>query len=137
MTERIRSRRLVRTLALAGAAALATTLIGCGDDGPTGPPSRAALVSRGDLDFACGVSCSYEGEGFNGGTACAARVRGVTRLLRPDGSELASDEWQLEPARRIGVGEAFLYGDCCFSLGDVNGMGSYRTEIFWDEASCG
>jgi hypothetical protein len=136
MTKRDRHRRLSPVWALVVIGALAVPLLGCDDGGPGGPPRRAALAARGDIDFSCGLSCSYEGEGFNGGNGCAARVRGVTRLLRPDGSELASDEWQLEPARRIGVGEAFLYGDCCFSVADVNNMGSYRTEIFWDETDC-
>jgi len=105
-------------------------------DGPTRPPRRAALASRGALEFSCGLNCSYEGEAFNGGDGCATRVRGITRLLRADGSELANDEWQLAPQRRIVVGEAFLYGDRCFSLNDVNNMGSDRTEVVWDAASC-
>jgi len=136
MTLRIGTRRFSSALAVVALSAIALPLLACGGDGPTNPPPRAFLASRGDLDFACGLSCSYEGEGFNAGDGCAVRVRGVTRLLRPDGTELASDEWQLAPTRRVGVGESFLYGDCCFSVADVNNMGSYRTEIFWDETSC-
>ena len=133
MMERIRH-RLLLLAAIFGA--LVVPLVGCDDDSPTRPPRRAALASRGALEFSCGLNCSYEGEAFNGGDGCATRVRGITRLLRADGSELANDEWQLAPQRRIVVGEAFLYGDCCFSLSDVNNMGSYRTELFWDDASC-
>lgn len=134
MNESIRHRLLLSAVALG---TLVVPLGGCDSDSPTRPPRQAALQSRGALEFSCGLNCSYEGEAFNAGDSCATRVRGITRLLHPDGSELANDEWQLDPARRLGVGEAFLYGDCCFSLNDVNNMGSYRTELFWDAAPCG
>lgn len=129
-----RARRVVPSLGLV-VVALAT-LAGCDGDGPTSPRS-ASVASRGALSFECGVNCSYRGEALNAGNGCAANVRGITRLLRPDGSELASDEWQLDPARRVDVGEAFLYEGCCFSLAEVGGMGSYRTEFAWDNVPCG
>jgi hypothetical protein len=110
---------------------------GCDRRSPTATSPEADIASRGTLDFSCGVSCSYEGEAMNMGAGCAIAVRGVTRLLRPNGSEIARDEWQLEPGRRINAQESFLYGDCCFSLTDVSEMGSYTTEIFWDSAPCG
>ncbi|MCM2269439.1 MAG: hypothetical protein NDJ75_05015 [Thermoanaerobaculia bacterium] len=129
----IRVHRTIPSLALA--LSLLATVVGCDSDGPSSP-RVAALGARGALTFNCGVNCSYEGEAFNAGNGCAANVRGITRLLRPDGSELASDEWQLDPARRVNVGEAFLYDGCCFSLGDVGNMGSYRTDLSWDTVPC-
>ena len=129
-----RARRLAARALFAGI--LVAPLACDGDDYDSPMQPHASLASRGALSFSCGVNCSYEGEAVNNGAGCADNVRGITRLLASNGSELANDEWQLAPARRINAGEAFLYGDCCFSLTDRNNMGSYRTEIFWDETTC-
>lgn len=134
MTLRIRRNPWLGIALLLGAPL--ASVAGCDGDSPSAPPRSARLESRGAIDFSCGVNCSYEGEAVNQGVGCATRVRGITRLLRADGSELSNDDWQLAPERVIGIGEAFLYGDCCFAVTDVSGMGSYRTEAFWDDVPC-
>ena len=84
----------------------------------------------------CGVGCGYEGEFFNSGLGCARNVRGITRLLRGDGTEIARDDWNLPSGQMIRVRETVIYQGCCFTPPDVALMGSYRTEISWDEADC-
>jgi hypothetical protein len=123
---------------LLGAAALALLAMGCSDDhgGPTGSSVPASIASRGQLEFACGINCSYEGEAINQGIGCARQVRGVTRLLRPDGSELDRESWSLDPGLTIRAHEAFVYEGCCFSLGDVSAMGSYETDLSWNDVPC-
>ncbi len=121
--------------------ALALAVAACDDDDdpPAQPPPPAVLSATGDLEFFCdlvALECEYEGEAINDGPGCATNVRGVTRLLDPMGAELDSDEWALDPARTIVSAESFLYHDCCFSIGDKENMGSYQTDIFWDDVRC-
>ena len=118
-----------------GLAAVSLSL-GCDDDSPANTPTPANLQAIEDLDFACGVDCSFTGQAVNDGPGCAQAVRGVTSLMEPDGSDLASDEWELDPDRQINAGEVFIYEGCCFNVLDVGTMGSYSTEITWQDVSC-
>ena len=106
------------------------------DDSPSGPDRDADLNPRGALDFSCGIGCGYEGEFFNSGLGCARNVRGVTRLLHGDGREISRDDWALPASEVIRIRETVIYEGCCFSPPDVALMGSYRTEIAWDETDC-
>ena len=101
-----------------------------------GPILDADLEARGALEFTCGVGCEFEGEFFNSGLGCARNVRGVTRLLRGDGAEIARSNWSLPVDERIGIRESERYEGCCFTPPDVALMGSYSTEISWDETDC-
>ena len=102
----------------------------------TEPSQRAFLQADDGLEFNCGLNCSYEGEADNRGTGCAHRVRGITRLHDGAGREIARDDWSLDPARRIGPGETFLFQGCCFTIQDVNASRSSQTQISWDDIAC-
>ena len=125
-------RRSVLGLCLAGALGFTA---GC-EDSTSGPDLDADLEARGALEFTCGVGCEFEGEFFNSGLGCARNVRGVTRLLRGDGAEIARSNWSLPVDERIGIRESERYEGCCFTPPDVALMGSYSTEISWDETDC-
>lgn len=110
--------------------------VACDGDSSPAPPPPALLVAHGELGFSCNIDCSFQGQATNNGAGCADTVRGITRLLDSNGDEIDSEDWDLDPARRIQPGETFLYQECCFSFTQMSAMSSYETEIFWNNLPC-
>ena len=49
---------------------------------------------------------------------------------------VSRDDWALPANEVVRIRESVIYEGCCFSPPDVALMGSYRTEIAWDETDC-
>lgn len=118
--------------------------LACGGDTPTqpsGPPPMpsARLEINGSLTYPAGCVgglCLYQGELRNNGVGCASTVRGVTRLIAPDGRVISSDDWNLDASIVVRPNEAVIYRDCCLTQDAAREANRFTTQPAWTNVRC-
>lgn len=109
--------------------------VGCSDSTEPIEPAELEVTIGGD--WLCGVfSCEFRAEGRNLGPGCAREVRGVVRFYSGQAQLGTAREWQLDPTRVLGGGEAFIYEVADVSMDIAGASTGFTAEATWINVRC-